>query len=163
MFQKEIDDRNKLFEEFKAKRVESFEEDMIHLFTLRFQKYEKVEKAFAQFFNAEELSKILDNKVALSQLAQVEANSVTKFEFGKHKLMLEGLNDRIKQLHVLQQSLITIFGPIPEKIASFDRESKRAFDHQLKHIQHQATIVGAWIQESNMDEKFYVTSMKRAQ
>ena len=82
MFQKEIDDRNKLFEEFKAKRVESFEEDMIHLFTLRFQKYEKVERAFAKFFNAEELSKILDNKVALSQLAQVEANSVTKFEFG---------------------------------------------------------------------------------
>ena len=69
---------------------------MVEMFNARFEQYERVEKMFTKFFDAEELQKVFDDKASLIQLSFVEANAATKEELKSFEPMLDGLNDRIK-------------------------------------------------------------------
>ena len=79
-------------------------------------KYEKVARQFQKFFHSEEISVLMDQKADKSMLT-MKANMD---EITYTHSLIEGLNERIKHISMIQTEFAKTLEPIKNSIGEFD-------------------------------------------
>ena len=97
----------------------------------RFAKYERVERQFSQFFNIDDLALRFDRKADLELIHNLNIEKANDIELKEVSSALGFLNERVKQIAVIQNEIAKSLDPIHGAIGDFDKEAKKQFKSKL--------------------------------
>ena len=76
----------------------------------------------------------MEKKASVLQINDLNVNKVSKQEFNFVKGCIENINDRMKELSVVQSEITQILIPFKGSLKAFDDESKQNFISRVQKI-----------------------------
>jgi transcriptional regulator NrdR family protein len=97
----------------------------------RFAKYERVERQFSKFFDIDDLAVRFDRKADLGMINDLNVSKANDTELKEVSNALGSLNERVKQIAVIQNEIAKSLDPIHGAIGEFDKEAKKQFKSKI--------------------------------
>lgn len=101
IFNKEKEDRDNEFQEFKVSQADFFDVSMHELCKKRFQKYERVERQFSQFFDVNDLAVRFERKADLEMIYNLQNEKANEADLKEIQSAIGNLNEKLKQIAVI--------------------------------------------------------------
>ena len=122
------------FGEFKEEEAKAVDQTVEGLLVSKFAQYEAVRNDFKKFFGQDELSFIIDSKADVKMIDVMNMKKANKTDLNATEELIENLNDRVKHISNLLQTLTTSILPIKSTIMNFDEHTKKKVLLQVKKL-----------------------------
>jgi len=80
------------------------------------------------------LTKTLAQKADKTLLTRIEELKATRAELGETNSLIVNLNERIKHLSIIQNSIVSQLEPVSNSISQFDHQIKKEMHMKLSNI-----------------------------